>query len=108
MIRWNLGVGLLVLASSAFSNETTSEQNILEAKQSIYELVEVNAERIDNFPEVRAELENYVNIILSNTNGEKKGFEEKVGIWKQLWTDDADDLREIMLFKLLIDVELTK
>ena len=93
MIRWNLGVGLLVLASSAFSNETTSEQNILEAKQSIYELVEVNAERIDNFPEVRAELENYVNIILSNTNGEKKGFEEKVGIWKQLWTDDADDLR---------------
>jgi hypothetical protein len=98
---WNialLGFTVLLTAAAAFpalaadrTAPTLAEIN--NAKSKIYEIVERNAERIDNFEEVRETLEPFVSLLTQYYDQQEDSLDKKLGAWKQLWTDDADDLR---------------
>lgn len=82
-------------AQSLNDNVPNLEQQarIDSAKAKILEIVSGNVERIDNFPEVRAELTPFVNVLSEFAPTAEDSLNEKIGSWQQLWTDDADDLR---------------
>lgn len=75
------------------ANGQITQQEIAETKSKIYSIVEENAERIDNFAEVRETLEPLVAVLSETYAQEEDSLDKKLGAWKQLWTDDADDLR---------------
>ena len=78
---------------SAFA-ASSNQARIDSLKREIIQIASDNQTILDNFAEVRAQLDPLVDELAELS---KAGFEEKnalkVGAWQQLWTDDADDLR---------------
>ena len=75
----------------------------LTKNQLIDEIVDIanqNMNRLDNFKEVRRELDPLVNELQKYQDlSAEESLERKIGSWKQLWTDDADDLRANNFFQ---------
>lgn len=69
-------------------------KDLLSLKNQIIKISKQNIDRLDNFSDIRSKLNPLVeelSKLQSLTAEESKRL--KVGTWKQLWTDDADDLR---------------
>ena len=69
-------------------------KDLLSLKNQIIKISKQNIDRLDNFSDIRSKLNPLVEELRklqSLTAEESKRL--KVGTWKQLWTDDADDLR---------------
>lgn len=86
------------IPSISFSQTTEYSQpaqkiEIEEAKLDIVKIVTENMDRIDNFKEVREQLNPLVNYLSQFKPTDERSLSDKIGTWKQLWTDDADDLR---------------
>ena len=84
---------LLSFASAAYGAGVDSV-SIEAVKTRIASIATENQARIDNYKDVRAELEPLVKELVDLT---QQTVEErivgKVGVWQQLWTDDGDDTR---------------
>ena len=90
---------LLMTATIGLSGIGFSEGNTEELKRQITKIAEQNQSRLDNFKEVREQLEPLVQELLAETN---QTLEErdagKIGAWQQLWTDDTDDTKPNSFF----------
>jgi hypothetical protein len=87
---------LLLIFSTSASAELSKGQLIDE----ILKIVNQNINRLDNFKEVRRELDPLVNQLQKFQDlSAEESLERKIGSWKQLWTDDADDLRANNFFQ---------
>lgn len=87
---------LLLIFSTSASAELSKGQLIDE----ILKIVNQNINRLDNFKEIRAELNPLVNQLQKFQDlSAEESLERKIGSWKQLWTDDADDLRANNFFQ---------
>lgn len=78
----------ILLSQETFGTE------LLNLKKQIIQISEQNMNRLDNFSVIRKKLDPLVKKLgqlQSLTPEDSKKL--KVGVWKQLWTDDADDLR---------------
>lgn len=76
----------LSISSAAFAASAES------LKEKIINIATENMTRTDNYPEVRAALQPLVDELSSLQDlSEEEKLELKLGGWKQLWTDDADD-----------------
>ena len=87
---------LFFLFSAAVNAQLTKNQLIDE----IVDIANQNMNRLDNFKEVRRELDPLVNELQKYQDlSAEESLERKIGSWKQLWTDDADDLRANNFFQ---------
>lgn len=87
---------LLLIFSTSASAELSKGQLIDE----ILKIANQNINRLDNFKEIRAELNPLVNQLQKFQDlSADESLERKIGSWKQLWTDDADDLRANNFFQ---------
>ena len=78
-----------------------------ELKSQIVTIAAKNTNRLDNWVEVRAELEPLVEELVARSGQSvDERVEGKVGSWKQLWTDDTDDTRPNNAFSSLDLLEL--
>ncbi len=78
-------------SSFAFSARDASIQDL---KSEIQKIASENQARIDNYQEIRAQLEPLVKELVGRTNqSAEERLTGKYGTWQQLWTDDADDTR---------------
>ena len=92
----NLTTNMLATVIFGLSSATivAQDQDLAKAaKANIYRIVEENSVKTDNYTEIRQKLEPLIQQLIENTPEKSSSFGEKVGAWKQLWTDDLDDLR---------------
>jgi|EP00670_Eutreptiella_braarudii_P005551 hypothetical protein len=72
----------------------TTSSDVDSTKKAIVDLATANQCKIDNFKEVRPQLDPLFDIMAkSSTLTPAEFLERKQGLWKQLWTDDADDVK---------------
>lgn len=86
-MKYLLLVWLTVSSPKVLANQAST------AKQRIYEIAVANIERTDNFLEVRKQLQIEIDKLLTHSVDQRGSLEDKTGVWRQLWTDDSDDLR---------------
>lgn len=88
-IKVFMGMFLALLSSVALASGTE------EVLEKIVNIAKVNTERIDNFSEVRKEIQPLIDELKNKIPQRPlaEDLELKKGTWKQIWTDDADDLR---------------
>lgn len=86
-------------ALPAYSAESTELQRIQALKSQIVAIATSNQTDLSNLAEVRAELDPLVSELASlQSLTAEQSLTQKVGSWRQLWTDDADDVRANNLF----------
>ncbi|MCX6129867.1 MAG: hypothetical protein NTX25_12510 [Proteobacteria bacterium] len=86
----------LFTAGPAFSQ---SSSRIQQLKSQILAIASQNQEQLDNFPEVRASLDPLIGELATYQSlSSEESLERKLGGWRQIWTDDADDVRGNNLF----------
>ncbi len=91
----SLALFLGFISTSAFADASKMES----LKTQIISIALENQENLENFKEVRAQLEPLVNELASlQSLSAEESLERKIGSWQQLWTDDADDVRANNLF----------
>ena len=88
---------------AGFANAADVENlSFAELKSQIVTIAAKNTNRLDNWVEVRAELEPLVEELVARSGQSvDERVEGKVGSWKQLWTDDTDDTRPNNAFSSL-------
>ena len=91
------------LFMAGFANAADVENlSFAELKSQIVTIAAKNTNRLDNWVEVRAELEPLVEELVARSGQSvDERVEGKVGSWKQLWTDDTDDTRPNNAFSSL-------
>ena len=97
---------LLVSASlliAGFANAAdVKTMSFDELKSEIVSIASENTNRLDNWVEVREQLNPLVEELVERANQTvDERVEGKVGSWKQLWTDDTDDTRPNNAFSSL-------
>ena len=91
----------LLMASFAHGSNIES-MSFQELKDEIIKIAADNTERLDNFAEVRSQLQPLVEELANRGNQSvEERVEGKIGSWQQLWTDDSDDTRPNNFFSTL-------
>ncbi|MDB2447262.1 PAP/fibrillin family protein [bacterium] len=86
-------VTLIYSGNEAFSTIRAQQDIVDNAKNNILKITSENALKIDNFQVVREQLSIEIEKLIANTPVNSSSLSDKLGVWKQLWTDDLDDLR---------------
>ena len=91
-----------VLISTFASAQDASTLSFDELKTKIVEIASLNTNRLDNFAEVREQLNPLVKELSERADQSvEERVDGKIGSWKQLWTDDSDDTRPNNFFSSL-------
>ena len=72
-------------AYSLTENETIAKNIIALAKS--------NTTNVSDFKDVRKRLTNYIKVLANSDSNQKNQFNSRLGAWRQLWTDDDEDLK---------------
>ena len=90
---------ILITILTLFISSTSLSGTIEDTKEEIKQIALLNMTRTDNYESVRAKLDPLVASLSAQQNLDpQKEKELKLGGWKQLWTDDADDTRSNNFF----------
>jgi hypothetical protein len=93
-------LSLIVIFCVTYSKTSYSlTKNEIIAKQNIIALASKNTTNVDDFEEIRTILSNYIKILAKSKSNQKNSFNSRLGAWRQLWTDDNEDLKANNFFQ---------
>jgi len=94
-------------ATPTESRERVLSLSTAEIKTKIISISKKNSSNLDNFALIRKKLNPLVDELRKRQDlDSEESLSRKIGVWKQLWTDDSDDIRANNFFQS-IDREQT-